>query len=405
MKTDLAELAICGGPPAFSEIRHVGRPNIGDPDRFLGLARQVLDRRWLSNSGPCVENLEWRLREFFGAEHCECVSNATDGLIVAIRALGLAGEVIVPSFTFIATAHVVQWLGLTPVFCDIDPRTHCIDPAKAEMLITPRTSAIIAVHLWGRPCAVAALEELARRHGLKLIFDSAHAFGCSHENRMLGNFGDAEVFSFHATKVFNTGEGGAVVTNDHELAKRVRSMRNFGFSGMDTTEGPGINAKMPELSAAMGLNNLESFPEFVRTNHSNYACYDEGLSGVPGVKLLEYNHFERNNYHYIVLSIDETLSVLSRDYLQQILWAENILARRYFYPGCHRMAPYFKAGISGSSRLPVTEALSERVLALPNGTAVSPSDVREICAVVRLSIAHGDELAHRLQGRISAAHA
>src|SRR6516162_6239543 len=228
-KETIKDFAIFGGKPSFEHILHVGRPNIGNKDRLLERISDALERGWLSNDGPCVEELEKKLEQHLGAGHCQTVCNATTGLQLAMRALEMSGEVIVPAFTFIGTAHAVQWLGFTPVFCDIDPRTHTIDPARVEELITPETTGIIGVHLWGQPCDIQALEGIAQRHGLKLLFDSAHAFNCTWRGRMIGNFGDAEVLSFHATKFFNTFEGGAVVTNNAEFARRVGRMRNFGF--------------------------------------------------------------------------------------------------------------------------------------------------------------------------------
>lgn len=303
---------------------------------------------------------------------------------------------IVPAFTFIATAHAVHWLGFTPVFCDVDPHTHSIDPARVEELITPRTTGIIGVHLWGRPCDIEALEDIARRHGLKLLFDAAHAFNCSWRGRMIGNFGNAEVFSFHATKFFNTFEGGALATNNTELARRVQRMRNFGFAGLDQTDALGTNAKMSEASAAMGLTNLESLPDFVDANYRNYRAYRQGLEGIPGVQMLQHDTSEQRNYQYVVLEIDDSLSVLSRDQLQDILWAENVLARRYFYPGCHRMQPYASTMPNIAGRLPVAERLARRVLVLPTGTAVSVEEIEIICGILRFAILHGGETVRKL---------
>ena len=231
-------------------------------------------------------------------------------LEISIRALGLSGEVIVPSFTFIATAHALQWQEITPVFCDVDPETHNLDPAKVEALITPRTTGIIGVHVWGRPCAVESLQEIAHRHGLKLMFDAAHAFGCSHNGQMIGNFGQAEVFSFHATKFFNTFEGGAVVTNDDDLAAKMRLMKNFGFTGYDQVIYVGTNGKMSEVSAAMGLTGLEDLDEFINTNHRNYKTYQNGLQNVPGIQLISYDEAERNNFQYIIVEVDEAVAGL-----------------------------------------------------------------------------------------------
>ncbi|MBV9268734.1 MAG: aminotransferase class I/II-fold pyridoxal phosphate-dependent enzyme, partial [Acidobacteriaceae bacterium] len=258
MKTRLSELAILGGKPAFDAPLHVGRPNIGDRERLLARINDMLDRRWLSNNGPFVNEFEEKLKSYLGVRHCIPMCNGTVALEIAIRALGLKGEVIVPSFTFIATAHALQWQEITPVFCDLDPRTHTIDPAQVQRLITPRTTGIIGVHVWGKVCDVESLCEIARRRKLALMFDASHALGCSWRGTMVGNFGSAEVFSFHATKFLNTFEGGAIATNDDELAAKIRLMKNFGFRGYDNVEYIGTNGKMTEISAAMGLTGLES---------------------------------------------------------------------------------------------------------------------------------------------------
>ena len=397
-KETIKDFAIFGGKPSFEHILHVGRPNIGNKDRLLERISDALERGWLSNDGPCVEELEKKLEQHLGAGHCQTVCNATTGLQLAMRALEMSGEVIVPAFTFIGTAHAVQWLGFTPVFCDIDPRTHTIDPARVEELITPETTGIIGVHLWGQPCDIQALEGIAQRHGLKLLFDSAHAFNCTWRGRMIGNFGDAEVLSFHATKFFNTFEGGAVVTNNAEFARRVGRMRNFGFAGMDRTDGLGTNAKMSEASAAMGLTNLESLGDFVDANFRNYHAYRQGVCGVPGIRLLGYDETEKRNYQYIVLEIDESETVLNRDELRNILCAENVLVRRYFYPGCHRMQPYASMTPNGGRRLPVTDRVARRVLVLPTGTAVSAEQVDLICGMLRLLVSNGASVAKRLRG-------
>src|SRR6185369_16835713 len=334
------DLALFGGQPCFAETLHVGRPNIGNREKLLERFNQMLDSRWLSNAGPFVRELEARIAAMIGVRHCIVMCNGTVALEIATRALGLKGEVIVPSFTFVATAHALQWQEITPVFCDIDLQTHTIDPNKLESLITPRTTGIIAVNLWGRNCEIARLEEIARRRGLKLFFDSAHAFGCSYQGRMIGGFGDAEVFSFHATKFVNSLEGGAIVTNNDDLAQKLRLMRNFGFTSYDRVDSLGINGKMNEVSAAMGLTNLDSMDEFIGINRRHYKQYEDHLAPFAGISFLPYDDNERSNYQYVVLEIDESKTGVTRDELLQILHAENVLARRYFYPGCHKMEPY-----------------------------------------------------------------
>ncbi len=389
-KEQKVSLALMTGQPAFPETLHVGRPNIGDKQQLLARIEDMLDRRWLTNEGPYVRELEQKISEYTGVKHCIAVCNATVGLELAIRAAGLRGEVIVPSFTFIATAHALQWQEITPVFCDVDPATHNIDPAKIERLVTPRTTGIIGVHVWGRACNVDTLAEIAQRRGLKLLFDAAHAFGCSYQDKMIGGFGDVEVFSFHATKFINTFEGGAIVTNDDGLAKKIHLMSNFGFAGLDKVIYIGTNGKMSEVSAAMGLTSLESLEDFIAVNHCNYVAYQRHLDGIPGVSLVKYDERERNNYQYIVLEIDEAASGLSRDHLVQVLHAENVRARRYFHPGCHQMEPYRSYYPNAGLLLPETECLTERVLCLPTGTAIDETDIAVICGIIRTALENAD---------------
>lgn len=395
-KLSINDLAVFGAEPAFDEKLHVGRPNVGNRANLFERINDILDRRWLTNNGPCVQEFEQKLAEMIGVRHCIAMCNATIALEITTRALGLTGEVIVPSFTFIATAHSLQWQEITPVFCDIDPKTHNIDPACVEKMITPRTTGIIGVHLWGRPCDTEGLTEIARKHNLKLMFDAAHAFGCSHNGRMIGGFGNAEVFSFHATKFFNTFEGGAVSTNDNELAAKLRLMKNFGFAGYDNVIYIGTNGKMNELSAAMGLTGLESLDEFIAVNRRNYEKYRKGLAGLDGIELVAYDGTGKNNYQYIVCEVHKDTAGLSRDTLMEILHAENIIARRYFYPGCHRMEPYRSYFPHSGLLLPNTERLAERVLSLPNGTAVGEDEIGKICQIIRLAVAHGPEIIKRM---------
>ena len=396
MKLKVTELAICGAPPEFKQELHVGRPNIGNRACLLQRINDLLDRKWLTNDGPYLQEFEQRICELTGVKNCVAVCNATIGLEILARTIGLSGEVILPSFTFIATAHALRWQGVTPVFCDIDPTTHNIDPRRVEELITKRTSGIIGVHVWGRPCNVDALVDLARRHNLKLLFDAAHAFACSYKEGMIGGFGDAEIFSFHATKFVNTFEGGAVVTNDDELATRLRLMRNFGFTGFDTVSCLGINGKMNEVSAAMGLTSLESLDSFIEANLRNYHLYRQQLAKVPGISVSPYQEDEKCNYQYVVLEIDEAATGVSRDMLADIFWAENVLVRRYFYPGCHRMEPYRTDDPQAGLRLPQTERLVKKVLCLPTGSAVSPSDIITICEIIAFITKHAEAVKERL---------
>jgi dTDP-4-amino-4,6-dideoxygalactose transaminase len=392
MKTELKRLAILGGTPAFSEPLHVGRPNIGDRQAFIRRVEDMLDRRWFTNNGPYVQEFERRIAEMVGVKHCVAMCNATIGLEIATRAAELRGEVIVPSFTFIATAHALQWQEITPVFCDVAPGSHHIDPAQVERMITPRTTGIIGVHVWGVPCDIEALTEIAQRRGLHLMFDAAHAFGCSYRGQMIGSFGEAEVFSFHATKFLNSFEGGAVCTNDDRLAERMRFMRNFGFAGVDDVDFIGTNGKMTEVCAAMGLTSLESLDEIVAVNRRNYLAYQQVLAPLDGIQLYAYDETERCNYQYVIVEVDETRAGISRDALVKVLQAENVLARRYFYPGAHQMEPYQSYFPHARLLLPETERLTQRVMSLPTGTAVSIQDIEKIGAIIEAAIAQRAEI-------------
>jgi dTDP-4-amino-4,6-dideoxygalactose transaminase len=393
--TPAAPLAILGAAPAFPEPLHVGRPNVGDEARLLARIRGACEARWLTNDGPLVREFETRVAALAGVRHCIATSNGTAALELALRALRMTGEVIVPSFTFVATPGAVQWIGGTPVFCDVDAATHCLDPRRVEALITPRTSGILGVHVWGNPCAVDELTDIARRHRLPLLFDAAHAFGSEWRGRPLGQFGDAEVYSFHATKFVQSAEGGAVVTNSDALAAELRLTRNFGFAGLDRVAALGMNAKMSEINAAMGLTSLDALDEFLAVNERNYAAYQRALTGLPGLTLLPYPPGERHNRQYIVVLVDEAACGLSRDLLVEALRAENVLARRYFFPGCHRFPPFAPPGGGIAADLPVTESLIRTVLQLPTGTGASTADIQRVGEILRTAIQYAPQIRQR----------
>ena len=381
-------LAITTKVPTFASPLHVGRPNLGDRNALLARITDILDRRWLSNDGPLVKEFEQRIAEYVGVKHCIAMCNATVALEIAIRALDLRGEVIVPSYTFIATAHVLQWQGITPVFADMDPQTHNIDPECIEWLITPHTTGIIGVHVWGRACDTEAIEAVGREHGLKVMYDAAHAFGCSHRGQMIGGFGACEVFSFHATKFLNSFEGGALVTNDDVLTDKSRLMRNFGFAGYDRVIYLGINGKMTEVCAAMGLTSLEGIDELIATNRKNYEAYRKGLADLVGLRVIDYDPEERSNYQYIVVEINPDRAPLNRDELIDVLHAENVLARKYF--SLQANAPLL---------LPQTERIADRVLVLPTGMSITCEDIERVCAIIRTAAEHREEVRNALRGR------
>jgi len=394
VKTAVAELAVLGGPPAFAEPLHVGRPNVGDREAILAGIGEALDDRWLSNDGSKLEAFERRLSERLGGLHVVATCNATLGLQIAMRALGIEGEVVLPALTFVATAHAVAWESLTPVFADVDPETLCMGPVEAETRIGPETGALLGVHLWGRSADVEGLSALARERGLPLLFDAAHTLGSERDGRPLAAFGDAAVLSFHATKIANSFEGGAIVTADRELAERAATMRNFGFVDEDEIVGLGTNAKLSEAGAAMGLASLDALDGFLAASRRNYAAYAEAMAGIPGLTLLPFDPPESFNCHYVVVDVDPDAG-LDRDQLRAVLVAENVLARRYFYPGCHRVPPYDRRP---QLPLPVTERVLDRCLSLPTGTAVTPEDAAAIGELTRLAISQPDSVRGALGG-------
>ena len=385
-------LAIFGEAPTFETPLHVGRPNMAQSARFLSAFEKILESKWLTNGGPWVQAFEATLETYLGVKHCIAVANGTLGLeIVASALLPDHGDVIVPSFTFAATPHALAWQRYRPVFADIKLETHVLDPIDVEARITEDTVGILGVHTWGTPCEIEALTAIAVRHKLPLFFDAAHAFGCRYRNRSVGNFGRCEVFSFHATKFFNTAEGGAVTTNDDRTAQELRELRNFGFvgDGSHRTADVGINAKMSELHAAVGVTNFTEINGFIRQNYENYVCYRSRLRH-PDIRV--YPLMMDGNFQYVVIEL--LGGELSADELVKVLQAENVLARRYFSPPCHEMLPYNQEG----HYLPVTELVSGRVVVLPTGMAVGEEAVDKICQLILYCMQHASQIAERLGG-------
>lgn len=365
------------------QILHVGRPNVGDRELFDKLVDEIFERRWFTNDGVVTKEFESRLCQYLSVKHCITVCNATAGLQLICHALELTGEVIVPAFTFVATPHAAHWEGLKPIFADVDLKSHTISTSSVESLITDKTSAIIGVHLWGQPCETDTLREIAEKARIQVVYDAAHAFGCGHKGQMIGNFGRCEVFSFHATKFFNTFEGGAIATNDDELAAKIRLMKNFGFAELDNVVHLGTNAKMSEISAAMGISMFARIDEILQKNKDNYAHYQSMFADTNGLRMLSYDHLEKTNWQYIVIEIDEKELGESRDQVFHRLRQNNIYARRYFYPGCHNMEPYKSRGDHSSQNLPNTEVLCSRVLCLPTGSAIGLRDIAMIASLIK----------------------
>ncbi len=392
-KKQVSDLACFGGTPLFADKLYVGRPNLCSREKLHASLDQIFDSRWLTNDGPFLRRFEEKVQEFLGVRHCIAVCNATIGLQMVYRALRLGGprrKALMPSFTFIATAHAWEWEGGEPVFCDVDPARHLLSPADVEAKLDEETALLVAVHTWGQPCCVEQLEALAKSRRVPLVFDSAHAFSNYSGNRRIGGFGNAEVFSFHATKFFNTFEGGAITTNDDGLATELRHMRNFGFSGYDQVSRLGTNGKLPEISAAMGLCLLDELDPLLDTNRRNYRAYLEAFQSCDGLSLLQLDRPETLNCQYIVGTLSNDAPSFLRDLLVEVLWAENLLVRKYFHPGCHQAAPY--ASRTPAPVLPVTEDLCKRVVVFPTGTAVQPEQIQQAADGVRFILEHADEI-------------
>jgi dTDP-4-amino-4,6-dideoxygalactose transaminase len=356
-------------------------PIVPDFDVFASYARSAFNEKRFTNGGPLVSMLELRLREITGARNLVMLSNGTLALQLALRALGVKGEVITTPFTFCASTQSIIWAGATPVFVDIDPVKLTIDPAAIEAAITSRTEAILGVHVYGRLCDLEAIESIAQKHGLAVIYDGAHAFNISHQGKSVGSYGDATAYSFHATKLFHTAEGGAVETHASALAEKIRGLRNFGIESEDTITQCGSNAKMSELSAAMGLAVLQKFGEEHTARVALRAHYDAALAGVFGLSMVSRpTAEEESSEHYYVVRIDSEVFG-QRDHVQGVLKANGVLARRYFYPLTSDIP---LDGIQvAASNLSNARRASEEVLALPFHSGITSADVERIARIIR----------------------
>jgi len=357
--------AILGGEPAFADFVYYTRPRTPDRVRFAELLDGVFESRQFTNDGSLVRELQRRLAARLGVDWCALVSNGTTALELAFRALDLEGEVITTPFTFPATVHAIEWSGLVPVFCDVDPETYDLDPERAAELVSDRTSALVPVHVFGNPCDVVALERLARRRGLRLVYDAAHAFGVSVHGRAIGTWGDASILSFHATKLFHTAEGGAVVGADPRLLERVAALRNFAIRSEDDMAGVGINGKMSELHAALGLALFDEIDDEIAERRRLRARYLEWFAGVEGLVPQRAAPGSEPNCAYLAIEIDPAAFGLSRDDLWRALLVENIAARRYFWPLCSANPAYRDLPSAAPERLPKAERIASRNLCLP----------------------------------------
>jgi len=365
---------------------YVTQPHLPPLEEFLPYLRQIWDRKILTNSGPFHEQLERALCEYLGVDHIALFANGTLALVTALQALRISGEVITTPYSFVATAHSLLWNGIKPVFVDVDPVTLNLDPKRIEAAIAPHVTAILPVHCYGHPCDVAAIQAIADRYNLKLIYDAAHAFGVRDAGGSILRHGDLSVLSFHATKVFTTFEGGAIVCPDAKTKQRIDHLKNFGYVDEVTVVAPGINGKLNEVSAAFGLLQLGHVDESCALRQRVDAAYREAFAGVPGIRCLGPAGEQASNYIHFPILVGPEYPI-SRDALYQKLRDRDVYARRYFYPLISEFPMYRGLPSASSDNLPVATERARQVLCLPIFPAMEPQDLERVIDVVRSPLA------------------
>lgn len=372
----------------------VTSPLLPPLEEFYSYLQQIWDSKWITNNGHFHQQLEQALAEYLGVEYLSLFTNGTLPLITAFQALGIReGEVITTPYSFVATSHSIWWNGLKPVFVDIEEETCGIDPAKIEAAITPNTVAIMPVHCYGKPCKTAEIDAIAKKHNLKVIYDAAHAFGVTQNGQSVLQAGDISTLSFHATKVYNTIEGGALICHSAEMKYHVDNLKNFGFRGETTVVAPGINSKMDEMRAAYGLLNLRQVDAAIEARKQVAKQYVEALQDVKGIKIFQpmVDSFASNlspltsnlNYSYFPIFVDEEQYGISRDALYEKMKANNVLGRRYFYPLITDFDPYKDIPSANPANLPVANRIAKQVICLPMHHALSEEDVKRVIDCVR----------------------
>lgn len=358
----------------------VTQPTLPDKDTYLSYVNDIWERKWLTNNGPLHEEFKRKLEYYLGTQNVELFTNGHLALEIALRtAIEEKGEIITTPFTFASTVHAIVNSGFEPVFCDIDRESYNIDVNKIEKYITPNTKAIVAVHVFGIPCDVQAIEKLANKHGLKVIYDAAHAFGVEIDGEGISNFGDVSMFSFHATKVFHSIEGGMLSYRDAALSTKLMAMKNFGMTSPDQVDYVGTNAKMNEFQAAMGLSNLEIVDQNIEIRKAAYETYLEYLSGIEGLQTTTIPLGVKGNYSYFPILLK---SEKVRDQLAEKLKEYNVIARKYFYPLCNEFNCYdFNA-----DETPVAHTVSTRILCLPMHANLTVEETNQICDIIQFEL-------------------
>jgi dTDP-4-amino-4,6-dideoxygalactose transaminase len=360
------------------EIITVTSPLLPDLEEFHGYLKQIWDRKWITNNGDFHKKFEAALAEFLKVPYVSLFTNGTLPLITALQALRITGEVITTPYSFVATTHALWWNGIKPVFVDIDPKTGNISPDHIEAAITPRTTAIMPVHVYGKPCDTEAIQSIADKYGLKVIYDAAHAFGVEINGKSILNAGDLSTLSFHATKVFNTIEGGAMVMHDEKTKKRIDYLKNFGFAGETEVVGPGINSKMDEVRAAYGLLNLKQVDQAIEARHRVAIKYREALKCVEGITFFEDMPGVKHNYSYFPIFVNAEKYGMTRDELYFKMKENNVWGRRYFYPLISEFSTYRGLESAAPENLPNAHKMANSVICLPMHHALSDEDVQRV---------------------------
>lgn len=362
----------------------VTSPLLPPLEEFTSYLQQIWDSKWITNNGHFHQQLEQALAEYLGVEYLSLFTNGTLPLITAFQALGIhEGEVITTPYSFVATSHAIWWNGLKPVFVDIEEETCGIDPNKIEAAITPNTVAIMPVHCYGKPCNSAEIDAIAKKHNLKVIYDAAHAFGVSENGQSVLKAGDISTLSFHATKVYNTIEGGALICHSAEMKYHVDNLKNFGFRGETSVMAPGINSKMDEMRAAYGLLNLRQVDAAIESRKKVAEAYRRALRGVDGIRFFDDILGVKHNYSYFPIFVDEEFYGISRDALYEKMKANDVLGRRYFYPLITDFDPYKNIPSANPANLPVANKIANQVICLPMHHALSEEDVKRVIDCVR----------------------
>jgi dTDP-4-amino-4,6-dideoxygalactose transaminase len=360
----------------------VTQPCLPPLDEFMPYLQQIWDNKWLTNNGPLHQQLEKELAEYLGVKYISLFSNGTLALITALQALNITGEVVTTPFSFVATTHSLWWNKITPVFVDIEPEYLNLDPAKIEAAITPQTTAIMPVHVYGNPCNVDEIQRIADKHNLKVIYDAAHAFGVKVNNNSVLNYGELSVLSFHATKVYSTIEGGAIICHTEEMKHHIDNLKNFGFRGETVVEEPGINAKLNEVQAAYGLLQLKYIDGFIARRKEITKLYRSLLKNAEGIRFIDDMEGVTNGYSYFPILIDNEKFGKSRDEVYESLKNNNVFARRYFYPLISAFEPYSKLESSLPNNLVVATQAAKEVLCLPIYVDLEDSDIELIVKLI-----------------------